>query len=130
MNKTTLQNNLCISDTSTAAQHPKSKPRRPTTWSCPKPWPRPWPRSSNRRTCAYPRTTSSTWSWMFRYSWFHELGSFGVQSFSEHYLAIPECTGSWGNYFQEIHGTLYSILKLANPERELDFDNTILSKKG
>ena len=30
----------------------------------------------------------------FRYSWCHENGSFSVQTFNQHYLPIPQYTGS------------------------------------
>ena len=35
-------------------------------------------------------------------SWFQENGSFS-SSFNEHYLSIPQYTGSLGNRFQEKH---------------------------
>ena len=41
----------------------------------------------------------------YAYSWYHENGSFSVHSFNQHYLSIAQFTGSWGNRFQEIHGT-------------------------
>ena len=30
-------------------------------------------------------------------------GSFSAHSFNQHYLSIPQYTGSWGNRFQETH---------------------------
>ena len=41
----------------------------------------------------------------YAYSWHNENGSFSVHSFNQHYLSIAQFTGSWGNRFQEIHGT-------------------------
>ena len=49
------------------------------------------------------------WCWRIKvyssdYSWFHENGSYSVDSFNEYYLSILQYTGSRGNRFQETRG--------------------------
>ena len=39
------------------------------------------------------------------YSWCHASGSFSVISYNQNYLHVPTYTGSWGNRFQDAHGT-------------------------
>ena len=45
-----------------------------------------------------------------RYSWFHIKGSWSVHSFNGDYLISLVHTGSWGNLFNEIPGTILKRL--------------------
>ena len=45
------------------------------------------------RTVCFIKCFLWTARWL-RYSWFHENGSFSVHNYNEHYLSIPEYTGT------------------------------------
>ena len=60
-----------------------------------------------RRQGGPPTVGSLSKSKYFIYSGCHENCSFSVHSYNQHYLSIPQYTGSWRNSFQETHGMLF-----------------------
>ena len=51
-----------------------------------------------------------------RYSWCHENDSFCVSSLNQHYLSVPQYTGSWGNRFQDTNGSENPVFTRKNQQ--------------